>query len=109
MNLQQLLNKIPSTVTGVRSASLDRFLTDDPGKMKVLLMTSKATTPLMMKVLSFKYASTISFGIGSQSDSELVKKFGISQFPTLFVWPSSFSDPKSYKGNCFESKDLGIR
>jgi hypothetical protein len=96
--ISQLLNKIPSSVVGVRFSTVQRYLTEEPGKMKVLLVSSKPQTPLMWKVLSFKHSSTITFGIASQSDSDIVKQYGISQFPTLLVWTSPFAEPKAFKG-----------
>lgn len=52
---------------------------------RVLLFTDKQNTPPMYKAIAIDYISTASFGIVKKNEKSLMKRFGVSKFPTVVV------------------------
>lgn len=72
------------TVTG---SSLKRFLKDNHGMAKALLVTSKRETPLLWQAMAVHFDKRVSFGIGQKSDRALLRKLGGIEPPAVLVFP----------------------
>jgi hypothetical protein len=57
----------------------------DVTKPHVLLFTDKKTTPAILKSLSKKFLDKLVFGEVRHTETELVEKFKVTEFPTLLV------------------------
>ncbi len=102
-------SKMPSNVVGVRHSNYEKFISDEPSKMKVLLFSSKPVTPPIFKALSVSsLTKKMVFGVVSEMDHELVKKFGITEFPSVVVIPNPLVEPRTSKGelNYNKLKDM---
>lgn len=86
--------KMQSFVRVINKDNYGDFVTSNPSQHKVLLFTTKKVTPPLYKALSKHFLSKLSFGEVRQSEKELIQRFGITKFPTLFV----ISDEENYKG-----------
>ena len=91
-------SKMQSFVRVINKDNYGDFITSNPSNHKVLLFTSKKTTPPLLKAISKHYQGKLYFGEVRQSESELVQKFGITKIPTLIV----LSEPENYKGVIYE-------
>ncbi|CEP02695.1 unnamed protein product (mitochondrion) [Plasmodiophora brassicae] len=89
-----VLANLPSKVVKVTESSLDKFLTSKPDVPKALLFTkSKQTSPLY-KSLSYSFLDRMILGEIHKSESGVAAQYGVTKFPTLFVFPVS-TDPPS--------------
>lgn len=52
---------------------------------KVLLFTSKTSTPPLLRALSKEYNDKLDFGEIKDSETELVSAFNVTVYPTLLV------------------------
>lgn len=87
-------SRMQSFVRVVNSDNYGDFTTSDPTNHKVVLFTSKKTTPPLLKALSKHYKGKLYFGEIRQSETELCQRFGVKKFPTIMV----ISEPEDYKG-----------
>lgn len=91
--------KMQSFVSVVSSTNYDAFIERDrTTKNKVLLFTDKKSTPTVFKALSKKYLERLTLGEVKSSESELIEKFKITQFPTILA----LTDPENYVGEKYE-------
>ena len=85
------LQFLPSKVEQVKSGNLQEWLQEDPHKARVLLVTSKKSTPPMITKLSVDFAHGVKFGELRESYPgavEELKKLGgpeIKKFPKLLM------------------------
>lgn len=88
-SLKLLLKKAASFVENkvieITSVNHDTFIKDNPSKAKVLLFTEKEGVPVMFKALSYNFDKTLFFGIIRNSESSLVKKYKVKNFPSVFL------------------------
>lgn len=76
---------VSSRVVEVTSNNYETFISDNPGKPKVLLFTEKKGTPLVYKGLSSHFDKTLLFGLIRDSESALMSKYKVKSFPALFM------------------------
>ena len=86
--------KMQSFVRVINKDNYGDFITSNPSQHKVLLFTSKKVTPPLYKALSKHFLGKLSFGEVRQSEQELIQKFNIKAFPTLYV----ITDEENYQG-----------
>ena len=78
---------LPSFVQKVDAAAEPAFAA---GRLaKVLLVTDKTSVPTLFKALALEYRNRLAFGCARSSDSALVAKYGVTQFPAVLVLPAS--------------------
>lgn len=86
--------KMQSFVRVVNDQNYGDFVTENSANHKVLLFTSKKSTPPLLKAISKHFRGKLYFGEVRQSEKELVQRFSVVKFPTLLV----ISDPENHKG-----------
>lgn len=90
--------RMHSFVRVINKDNYGDFVTENPTQHKVILFTSRKSTPPLLKALSKHYKGKMSFGEIRQSEKELLQRFGIDKFPTVFV----ISDSEDYKGVTYD-------
>jgi hypothetical protein len=84
---------IESRVIEVTSNNYDTFITDNPGKPKVVLFTDKKGTPVIFKALSTHFDKTLLFGLIRDSESGLVSRFKVKSYPAVYLIKTPESKP----------------
>lgn len=74
-----------SFVSYVSPANYQDFLRQEGDKTKVLLFTSKKTTPPLLKALSKELKGKLVFGEVRNGEAAFLKQFGVTALPTLKV------------------------
>ena len=69
----------------------------DQNKFKVLIFTERKTTAPLFKAISKTYKDKLLFGEVRKSETELIEKFKVTQFPSLLV----VTDPFEYESEIF--------
>jgi hypothetical protein len=90
--------KLQNFVSVVNSKNYQDFVNRESEKSIVLLFTEKKVTPPLFKSLSKQYKGRLLFGEVRKSDTELVKAFKITKFPSILV----VTDPFTYEGTLFD-------
>lgn len=103
MEVNKIMNaaskRMQSFVSVVSDSNYESFIERERlVKNKVILFTDKKTTPTLFKALSKKYLERLNLGEIKQSEEELIKKFGITEFPTILA----LTDPEGYSGEKYE-------
>lgn len=73
---------------------------------KVLLFTDKKGVPMLYKGLSVAFEKKLNFGIVRSSDSVLVGKYQIKEFPNVIVLKTGNPKPIRYTGKEYNFKEL---
>jgi len=100
---------IPDYAVVVNKDNADVFLTTEPTKPKVILFSNKKAPPTIMKALSSEtvFRRTIKFGFVNEEESDLVKRFKVTKFPTFVMQRGAKAEVKeTYKG---ELTFLGLK
>ena len=93
--------KMQSFVSSVSEENYESFIERERAtKHKVLLFTEKKSTPTVFKALSKKYLDRLNIGEVKQSEESLIKKFGVTTFPTIVA----LTDPENYIGDKYEGE-----
>ena len=87
----------------VTAETYESFVSRDPSKYKVLLFTERKSTAPIFKALSKQFKDKLVFGEVRKSETDLITKYKVTQFPTLLV----ISDPHAYEGEAYQ-KDMKI-
>lgn len=82
--------KMQSFVSLVTSDNYDQFVNRDPTKYKVLLFTERKSTAPIFKALSKQYKDKLLFGEVRKSDSVMLTRFGITEFPKIVIVTNPF-------------------
>jgi len=93
---------VPDMSTVLTADTIDKFLTTDPTKPKVMLFSNKDKVPLMFKSLSSEQVlrRTIKFGFVKEAESAIVSRFKVKKFPTLISVSGAKADSREeYKGD----------
>jgi len=93
---------VPDMSTVLTAETVDKFLTTDATKPKVLLFSNKDKVPLMFKALSSEQVlkRTIKFGFVKEAESAIVQRFKVKKFPTLISVTGPKADQKEvYSGD----------
>lgn len=92
---------MPSHVVTISTNNLNSFFSNSPEKLKVILYTSKTTTPPVYKQLSNQLSgkSPIEFGVVFEKEKAVTSRMGVKAFPTLMVYFDGLdSKPIRYTG-----------
>lgn len=84
---------IGSRVVEVNSNNFETFMSDNPGKPRVLLFTDKKGTPLIFKALSTHFDKTLIFGLIRDSETSLTRKYNVKSYPSIFLVKDKDSKP----------------
>merc|ERR1719281_1736436 len=81
----RLAKLIPDNTLVLTADNVDKFLTSDATKPKVLLFSNKDKVPLMFKALSSEgvLKRTCKFAFVKEAEDAIVKRFKVKKFPTL--------------------------
>jgi len=105
----RIARMIPDFSTVLTADNVDTWLTTEPTKPKVMLLSNKKTPPMIFKALSSEtvFKRTVKFGFISESEAEVVAKFKVKKFPTFIMQRGAKADVKdTYKG---EMNFLGLK
>jgi len=92
---------IPDFSTVLTKDNADTWLTTEPTKPKVLLLSNKKAPPMIFKALSSEtvFKRTVKFGFITESEAEVVAKFKVKKFPTFIMQRGGKAEVKeTYKG-----------
>jgi len=89
---------VGSRVVEVNQNNYDTFINDNPGKPKVLLFSDKKGTPLIFKALSSHFDKTLIFGLIRDTETSLLNKYKVKQFPAVFLIKDKDTKPIKYEG-----------
>jgi hypothetical protein len=89
--------RMQSFVRLVRGDSFQDFLDSEPNRLKILLFTSRKTTPPIFKVISKEFKEKVLIGEIRSTDNTLPARFNITDFPTVLAL-TSLNDPEIYTG-----------
>lgn len=84
---------IKSYVTEVNSDTIAGFVAQDPALPKVLFFTDKKGIPMIYNALSNAFKDKLRFSIIRNSESELVRTYGIKKFPAFRVLKTGTKKP----------------
>ena len=84
-------------VSSVNKENYNDFMLRDQNKFKVLIFTERKTTAPLFKAISKTYKDKLLFGEVRKSETELIEKFKVTQFPSLLV----VTDPFEYESEIF--------
>lgn len=90
--------RMQSFVRIINKDNYGDFIFSEPTQHKIILFTQRKTTAPLFKALSKHFKGKLSFGEIRHLETELVEKFGIKQFPTVFV----LTDPENYMGVAYD-------
>ena len=89
---------LPNLAKAVKPAKVSTwFKSGSSKKPKALFVTSKATTPLLVKGLAVELEELMSFGTVVTSDTVL-EQLGLEKAPALLVSTASADEPTRYQG-----------
>jgi hypothetical protein len=92
---------MPDFSSKLTAEDVDKYLTTDPTKPKVILFTSAKKAPTIWKALSSEtvFRRTVKFAFISEEDKDLCAKFKIKKFPTVIMQRGAKAEIKEqYKG-----------
>jgi hypothetical protein len=93
--------RMQNFVSVVTSENYDSWVERDRlTKQKILLFTDKKTTPTMFKSFSKKHISRLNLGEVKQSEEELCKKYGVTDFPTILA----LTNPEDFESEKYEGE-----
>jgi len=93
--------KMQSFVSSVNTDNYEKFVERErETKNKILHFTEKKSTPTVIKALSKKFKDKLNFGEIRASETELVQKFGVTQFPTILA----LKEPEEFIGERYEGE-----
>jgi hypothetical protein len=106
--LQKVASKyLHSNVIEITNANIQTFTAENPSVPKVLLFTDKPKgVPMIYKGLSVAFEKKLNFGIVRSSDSILVGKYMVKEFPSVQVLKTGERRPIVYKEKTFDFRNL---
>jgi len=83
----KLSKMFPNLGTALTMENIDQFLTTEPSKPKVILVSSKKAPPTIYKALTCEtvFRRSVKFGFASESDADVVQKLKVKKFPTFMM------------------------
>jgi hypothetical protein len=97
---------IGNRVIDITSNNFDTFVSDNPGRAKILLVTDKTKTPIVYRALSTYFEKTLEFGMVKHTDAELVKKLKVKSYPSFLLFKGGEPKPIKYDGDTYTYQDL---
>jgi len=92
------VDQMENFVTLIREKNYKDFINSEPDKNKILVFTAKKSTPPLLMALSKDLKGKLLFGEIRQSEEQMIKNFGITNFPTLMA----LTDGDNFKGILYE-------
>lgn len=92
------VSRMQSFVRLVNKDNFFQFYEGEPGQAKVLLFTSRKSTPPLLKALSKEFKEKVVFGEVRSSEAELIKRFGVKDFPSI-IGLTGDDDGVRYEGS----------
>lgn len=92
------------------SENMDAFIKDSLKPIKLLLFSSRKTTPLILKALSSDpdLWPHVRFGFVQHTETDLVRKFGVKEVPQLLLGTESPSWSGSSSWETYSAGDMSI-
>lgn len=97
---------IGNRVIDVTSANHDVFKDDNPGKPKVILFTESKKAPIVLRALSEYFDQTLLFGMIKSEEADLVRKYKVTSFPSLFILKNDEKQPIKFEEGDFNYSDI---
>lgn len=93
-----VVDRIPNHVKRATDKDLDKWLGQNEERPKAILFTEKGTTSALIRALAIDFLGAVDVAQVRSKESASVKKYGISEFPTLVVVSGSDAEPQTYEG-----------
>ncbi|CAG8106506.1 unnamed protein product [Penicillium nalgiovense] len=94
-----VVDRIPNHVKRATDKDLDKWLGQNEDRPKAILFTEKGTTGALIRALAVDFLGAIDIAQVRNKESASVKKFDVTEFPTLVLIPSADAEPKIYAGD----------
>lgn len=94
-----VVDRIPNHVKRATDKDLDKWLGQNEDRPKAILFTEKGTTGALIRALAVDFLGAIDIAQVRNKESASVKKFGVTEFPTLVLVPSADTEHKIYTGD----------
>ncbi|KAJ5283225.1 hypothetical protein N7505_001205 [Penicillium chrysogenum] len=94
-----VVDRIPNHVKRATDKDLDKWLGQNEDRPKAILFTEKGTTGALIRALAVDFLGAIDIAQVRNKESASVKKFDVTEFPTLVLIPSADAEPKTYAGD----------
>jgi len=78
-------SKLPSNIIPINSKIINSFLLNDPFSQKVLIFIEGRKSPKILRSLSLQFKDKLKFGEVNRKEKEIIKKYGVTKFPTIIV------------------------
>mmetsp|Transcript_37519 Transcript_37519/g.6746 ORF Transcript_37519/g.6746 Transcript_37519/m.6746 type:complete len:210 (+) Transcript_37519:461-1090(+) len=91
------ISQMTSFVRFVNSSNFADFYSKEPDQAKVLLFTTRKTTPPLLMALSKELKGKVVFGEVKSTDEGLTKQYGVTEFPTILGLKSE-AEGKRFEG-----------
>lgn len=96
--VEAVIDKIPNHVTRLKDAELESWSSENVGP-KAILFSDKGVVSALLKALAIDFLGSVDVAQVRNKETEAVKKYGISRFPTLVLLPGEGKDPIKYHGD----------
>lgn len=97
--------KMQDFVSVVTLANYNDFFEREKDIQKVLVFTDKKSTPAVFKALSKQYKGKLSFGHVRDSETQLIKNYKVSKFPSVIL----VTNPYDNEGVEFPGEDYSMK
>lgn len=91
-----VVDKISNHVARPKTGELDAWAKSEGAK--AILFSNKGTISALLKSLAIDYLGVISFAQVRDKDTEAVKQYGVTTFPTLVLLPGGDEPARTYSG-----------
>lgn len=96
--VESVVDRIPNHVTKVTDKDLDQWMSTDEEAPKLVLFTDKGTTSALIRAIAIDFLGSVNVAQIRNKESNAVKMFGVTSFPTLVLLPGSGKDHIIYDG-----------
>ncbi|KIV91787.1 protein disulfide-isomerase domain [Exophiala mesophila] len=93
--VEAVKDKIPNHVKKLQDSALDSWLKDDATTAKAVVFSDKPISPLV-KSLAVDFLGNIAFA--QVKDKASAKTYGVSEFPSILLFPAPGKDAITYDG-----------
>jgi len=93
---------MPDYTEKLDKENIDKFLSSDASKPKVMLFSNKKTAPMMWKALSSEtvFKRTVKFGFVTEDQADIVQRFKVKKFPSVIMQRGTKGETKeTYSGD----------
>ncbi|KAJ5143605.1 uncharacterized protein N7515_002392 [Penicillium bovifimosum] len=96
--VEAVVDRIPNHVKRATDKDLDKWLGQNEDRPKAILFTEKGTTSALIRALAIDFLGAIDIAQVRNKESASVKKYAVTEFPSLVLIPSGDAEPKLYTG-----------